>query len=124
MAALQNREASERTLRYNGLRGAYDSAFREWIVRTRRNDSLGTKDLQDDIAMGTSATVVRDLRDTVVDFLLKTPHTFRSAESQVREAAYFIWVNAGRPNETAMSDWIAASRELALADRSVVPEPS
>ena len=124
MAASLNRERSERTLRYNGLRQAYDSAFREWILQTRRNDSQETKDLEDDGAMKSSPRVVRDRRDAMVEFLLSTPQSFRPAESQVREAAYFIWVNAGRPKETAMSDWITASRKLALSDRSLVAEHS
>jgi len=37
-----------------------------------------------------------------------------TTESHVREAAYFIWLNAGRPGQTAMSDWISAGRQFAL----------
>lgn len=37
-----------------------------------------------------------------------------TTESHVREAAHFICPNAGRPSQTAMSDWISAGRQFRL----------
>jgi len=115
MATVPNRDQYERTRRYKDLRRGYDSAFREWIVHTRRKNSPTAKDREGDGARESPATAVRHHRDTIVDFLLSTtPHSFHPAESRVREAAYFFWINAGRPVETVMSDWISASRQLAF----------
>jgi hypothetical protein len=109
---------SESTLEYRQLRLYYDMAFREWIAQARRRqDSIATPDPDADHALETSAAAVRDYRDRIVDFLLTNPHTSELTELQVREAAYFRWLNAGRPVETALPDWLAAQRQLASPRR-------
>jgi len=113
MATVPQREESEDTLQYDGLRRAYDAAFREWAAQTNRQGSFAALDEGCDRALKSSSKALRDLRAALVAFLMSSPQPL-TTESHVREAAYFIWLNAGRPGQTAMSDWISAGRQFAL----------
>lgn len=116
MATRSNTEKSENTVRYRQLRLCYDTAFREWIAQTRiRQDSIATRGADEDRAAERTAAAVRDHRDRIVEFLLARPKPGQPAESQLREAAYFLWLNAGCPAETAVPDWLAAQRQLEMS---------
>jgi hypothetical protein len=65
--------------------------------------------------MESAATAVRDLRDRHGRFPAIYSAPVSSGGISGAGGRLLIWVNAGRPTETALSDWIAASRELALA---------
>jgi len=114
MVTLPKHEEAERTVQYDVLRRAYDGAFREWVAQTNRQGSFTALDRDCGRALESSSTALQDLRGALVDFLMRRPRPLTTTESEVREAAYFIWLNAGRPAETAISDWIAAGQQMAL----------
>jgi len=112
MATVPKREESEGTLQYDGLRRAYDAAFREWTVQTNRLGSLAAPD------KGCARSKAHRKHSgsfcaALVALLMSSPQP-STTESHVREAAYFICPNAGRPSQTAMSDWISAGRQFKL----------
>jgi hypothetical protein len=101
------------------LRLYYDRAFQEWIAQTRlRQDSPAARAGDAHHVAEGSAAAVRDHRDRIVEFLLARPEPVHPGESQVREAAYFLWLNAGCPAETALPDWLAAQRQLEMSRRT------
>lgn len=113
MPTLPTSDKSESALRYSRLRSRYDAAFREWIAQTHRpEESIAVPDHEPRRAIESATSTFRYHRDKLAAFLLQSRHAIPPAESQVREAAYFLWLNAGCPVETAMSDWIAAQRLL------------
>ena len=114
MGTLSKGRGSERSVKYDGLRRSYDVAFREWVVQRNRLALFATSDQDYGRILESSSSALRDRRDTLVDFLMSNSPSPLTMESCVREAAYFIWLNAGRPAETAISDWTAAGRQLAL----------
>lgn len=106
-------DKSERALAYRQLRRYYDMAFREWIAQTQRVQDAAAPDPEAGRAVESSAATVRNYRDRIVDLLLTNSGTEGLTESHVREAAYFRWLNAGCPMESALPDWLAAQGQLA-----------
>jgi hypothetical protein len=104
---------TEGTEQYKRLRQRYDVAFRELIVQTRRRQESMAVDDPDD-AVESSARAVRDHRDKIVEFLLRSQDGAEPAPSRVQEAAYFLWLNAGCPVGTSVSDWFAALRQISI----------
>ena len=43
---------------------------------------------------------------------------FNFNEDAIREAAYYIWKNAGCPANSSLQDWNAAIEQLALANKT------
>ena len=46
-----------------------------------------------------------------LDSLLLTEDELSTAREQVREMAYYKWLNAGSPDNTSMANWTAAELE-------------
>ncbi|MDX2153208.1 MAG: DUF2934 domain-containing protein [Bryobacteraceae bacterium] len=92
---------------YTLLRGSYDAAFQE-LIDNRRNGAQGE-------SVRASEETVRYHRDRVAEFLLTEREPEPDTQSRLRVAAYFIWLNAGSPAGTAVSDWIFAEREAHLS---------
>ena len=115
MVSVPNKRESEATGPYKGLRQRYDAAFRELIVQThRRQESMAIDDSERDRDVESSARAVRNHRDRIVEFLLRHEDGAEPAQSRVQEAAYFLWLNAGCPVGTSMSDWFAAHRQMSM----------
>ena len=115
MVSVPNKRESEATEQYKGLRQRYDAAFRELIVQThRRQESVAVDDPDCDRDVESSARTVRNHRDRIVEFLLRHEDGAESAQSRVQEAAYFLWLNAGCPVGTSVSDWFAALRQISI----------
>ena len=88
MFTLPNGNESENALQYRELRRRYDQAFREWILQTRRRQQCPA--VQDgDGEVENSEETVRDLRDRIVDFLLRRPGAAQPTEPRMREATRF-----------------------------------
>jgi hypothetical protein len=116
MVLVPKKHESEATEQYKGLRQCYDAAFRELIVQThRRHESMAVTDADGDGNVESSARAVRNHRDRIVEFLLRSEDGAQPAQSRVQEAAYFVWLNAGCPVGTSMSDWLAAHRQISDA---------
>jgi hypothetical protein len=95
--------------RYSRLRNNYNEAFRELIVRTNLFEA-SDEDPGLETEMEHSEAEVRFRRDQIAAYLLGEQDGRR--EEQVREAAYFRWLDAGSPTGTALEDWFAAERSL------------
>lgn len=116
MVSVPNKRESETTEQYKGLRQRYDAAFRELIVQThRRQESVAVDDSDRDKEVESSAKAVRNYRDRIVEFLLRHEGGAEPVQSQVQEAAYFLWLNAGCPVGTSMSDWFTAHQQMSTA---------
>jgi hypothetical protein len=112
MTITPKRKISDRSLQIARLRREYDAAFRELIVESRRcrtRSSAASAELC--AGMEAAAAAVRQQRDKIAAVLLSEPEA-PPGDHRVQEAAYFRWLNAGRPSGTAMSDWFAAQQQI------------
>lgn len=51
-------------------------------------------------------------------------HSNEPSEAQIREAAYYIWLHAGRPEHCAQTHWEQAYRSLCLSTGRKLPDAS
>lgn len=118
MEAIHKMNGQDRSVQFARLREVYDIAFRELVVETRlqqlRIQSPCTAALlphrRKQFEEATLA--VRYRRDMMADFLLMSVQT-PLTDASLQEAAYFVWLNAGRPTGTSILDWFTAQRQLA-----------
>ena len=90
--------------RLQQLRQQYDAAFRK-LAKARQGKG-GTDELHQ------LEAEVRLYRDCLADVLLKGSERKIDEPSRVREAAYYIWLNAGQPHGTSLCDWMDARKQV------------
>lgn len=110
------RNVATRSAEYERLRKLYDNAFREWIEASRSHDfrtghPAPDTETEAQARMAAARALVRQRRDALAAFL-SSSNQVNAPYAQVEHAAYFIWLNAGRPSGTAAADWFCAQKQL------------
>ncbi len=113
---------------FQRLRKAYDAAFQNWTRQVRLLESLTSGSVQDSSAIEEARRQVeqaqiayRESRNLLAEFIMAgaapTPtesgaESHLDQKSQVERLAYGLWEEAGRPDDSADTDWQRAEQRV------------